>query len=353
MSDSVEKARENVFCEIRRVWEHRNWARANAHERVEDLIAAVRAEQPKGETIQIRFDGPPGPEAGRFVEVEDIDGKGIRIGEWVQDGEYWLLVIPGRAVQPQGGHVLHCECSPPGRNPIIRDSRCAALDPAEHPPRRETTMSDSVERARKAAHDAFNYYSHIPKAVETDWQAVVDAIDNLSAVRAEPCHEEHECDIHGRLKVCVECLAASEAWFRGENSMKTRCAALKPHCKCRIESSFIHRDPSCTMSVEVHHVHGQLKVCVARRRNREGMAMSSEAVRKLREIAVLVRAGLGDDASDVDDIIRAAAAACKAVSDHYDFVVPCEYRDGYQKGADECSAAILSALDPKGADDGK
>ena len=45
------------------------------------------------EKIQIRFDGPPGPEAGRFVEVEDTNGKSIRVGEWVQDGGYWLLVI--------------------------------------------------------------------------------------------------------------------------------------------------------------------------------------------------------------------------------------------------------------------
>lgn len=43
--------------------------------------------------IQIRFDGPPGPEAGRFVEVEDASGKSIRIGDWKQDGDYWLLVM--------------------------------------------------------------------------------------------------------------------------------------------------------------------------------------------------------------------------------------------------------------------
>ncbi len=43
----------------------------------------------------IRFDGPPDHEAGRFVEVEH-DGKGINFGEWVQDGDYWLLVVPDR-----------------------------------------------------------------------------------------------------------------------------------------------------------------------------------------------------------------------------------------------------------------
>ncbi len=43
--------------------------------------------------IQIRFDGPPDHESGRFVEVEDEDGRSINAGEWKQDGEFWLLVI--------------------------------------------------------------------------------------------------------------------------------------------------------------------------------------------------------------------------------------------------------------------
>jgi len=47
------------------------------------------------EGFQVRFDGPPGPEAGRFVEVEMLDGVGIRLGEWVKDGEYWLLRFKG------------------------------------------------------------------------------------------------------------------------------------------------------------------------------------------------------------------------------------------------------------------
>lgn len=45
--------------------------------------------------IDIVFDGPPGPEAGRFVEVEDSTGASIRVGTWVQreDG-YWVLRVP-------------------------------------------------------------------------------------------------------------------------------------------------------------------------------------------------------------------------------------------------------------------
>jgi len=41
--------------------------------------------------MKIRFDGPPGPEAGRFVEVEDRHGKSISAGYWEQDADYWLL----------------------------------------------------------------------------------------------------------------------------------------------------------------------------------------------------------------------------------------------------------------------
>lgn len=45
--------------------------------------------------IDIVFDGPPGPTPGRFVEVEDADGKSIRVGEWVQrDDFYWVLRLP-------------------------------------------------------------------------------------------------------------------------------------------------------------------------------------------------------------------------------------------------------------------
>lgn len=43
--------------------------------------------------IQIRFDGPPGPVSGRFIEVEDEQGRGVKVGEWKQDGTDWLLVI--------------------------------------------------------------------------------------------------------------------------------------------------------------------------------------------------------------------------------------------------------------------
>ena len=44
--------------------------------------------------INIIFDGPPGPESGRFVEVETDDGHSINAGEWIErpDG-LWALRI--------------------------------------------------------------------------------------------------------------------------------------------------------------------------------------------------------------------------------------------------------------------
>lgn len=44
--------------------------------------------------IKIVFDGPPSHESGRFVEVENAEGKSINVGEWVQNGDYWELQIP-------------------------------------------------------------------------------------------------------------------------------------------------------------------------------------------------------------------------------------------------------------------
>ena len=42
--------------------------------------------------IRVVFDGPPDHEAGRFVEVEDADGRGLSVGEWKQiDSGLWGL----------------------------------------------------------------------------------------------------------------------------------------------------------------------------------------------------------------------------------------------------------------------
>ena len=43
--------------------------------------------------LHIVFDGPPGPEAGRFVEVETASSRGVRAGRWEARGDYWHLIL--------------------------------------------------------------------------------------------------------------------------------------------------------------------------------------------------------------------------------------------------------------------
>ena len=51
-----------------------------------------------GNYVDIVFDGPPGAESGRFVEVEAPDGSSISYGTWVEreDG-YHALRVPDYA----------------------------------------------------------------------------------------------------------------------------------------------------------------------------------------------------------------------------------------------------------------
>ncbi len=42
--------------------------------------------------VDIVFDGPPSHEAGRFIEVENMDGQSVKVGEWIDRGDgYWAL----------------------------------------------------------------------------------------------------------------------------------------------------------------------------------------------------------------------------------------------------------------------
>ncbi|WP_165692597.1 hypothetical protein [Mycolicibacterium fortuitum] len=49
--------------------------------------------------IDVVFDGPPGPEPGRFVEVENDKGASVRVGDWLErpDGNWALRIydVPG------------------------------------------------------------------------------------------------------------------------------------------------------------------------------------------------------------------------------------------------------------------
>ena len=78
----------------------------------------------KPEAINIVFDGPPGPEPGRFVEVETDSGKSINVGEWIQDGDFWNLRItklpeqPADTPQPQDSPDEPPRCENPVRGVI-------------------------------------------------------------------------------------------------------------------------------------------------------------------------------------------------------------------------------------------
>ena len=44
--------------------------------------------------LNIIFDGPPGHDAGRFVEVETDDGRGVGAGTWIERANgMWALRI--------------------------------------------------------------------------------------------------------------------------------------------------------------------------------------------------------------------------------------------------------------------
>ncbi|WP_125348040.1 hypothetical protein [Pandoraea apista] len=48
----------------------------------------------------IVFDGPPGSQSGRFIEVENPEGKSICVGRWIDRGDgLWAFRIPSPAVQ--------------------------------------------------------------------------------------------------------------------------------------------------------------------------------------------------------------------------------------------------------------
>ena len=71
-------------------------------EQLEAEIVRLRAAiKSVPEPINILFDGPLGPEAGRFVEVETDAGNSISIGEWLERGGYWVLRIESLPTRDQ------------------------------------------------------------------------------------------------------------------------------------------------------------------------------------------------------------------------------------------------------------
>jgi hypothetical protein len=74
------------------------WLRHDLYARLHDLGASV-IELGADPALDIVFDGPPGPESGRFVEVETIEGRSVRVGEWIDRGNgLWALRITGSSI---------------------------------------------------------------------------------------------------------------------------------------------------------------------------------------------------------------------------------------------------------------
>ena len=71
-----------------------------------DAVAALPA-APSYRFIDIVVQGAPGapePESGKFIEVENLEGRSIRIGEWIDRGDgYFALRIPVAALPAAGG----------------------------------------------------------------------------------------------------------------------------------------------------------------------------------------------------------------------------------------------------------
>jgi len=75
---------------------------------------------PSDDVVDIVFDGPPSHVSGRFIEVEDADGKSIDVGEWIErpSGDWALrLTISSRKPAPTPGphDAKNCQACRAGR----------------------------------------------------------------------------------------------------------------------------------------------------------------------------------------------------------------------------------------------
>lgn len=78
--------------ELREAW--RASAVRYSH-KLEKQIAALQDTLATCDFIDVVFDGPPSHVCGRFVEVEDPEGKSINVGQWIDRGNgLWALRIP-------------------------------------------------------------------------------------------------------------------------------------------------------------------------------------------------------------------------------------------------------------------
>lgn len=116
--------------------------------------------------FDIVFDGPPGPDGGRFIECERVsDGTSLSVGEWIEraDGT-WALRVAGSAED------LATYKAKLSSMEAYEDKRAEAF----------VQMSEAYEaiKAKLARVEA------LLTAMEQDWICDPDLVDDLRAVRA-------------------------------------------------------------------------------------------------------------------------------------------------------------------------
>lgn len=88
-------------------------------------------------TIDVVFDGPPGPVSGRFIEVENMQGAGVKVGEWIErENGTWALRL-----------VVVDPCSP-----------------------------ETLDQAAKAAEEAYFEHADGTMRERWEWRAVARAV---------------------------------------------------------------------------------------------------------------------------------------------------------------------------------
>lgn len=82
-----------------------SWKRAI--DKGNEALKTPAIHDPDPKHFRVVFDGPPGPEGPRFVEVEDLTGVSIRKGRWVEDVDFWYLVFDDREDE-EGDECTEC-----------------------------------------------------------------------------------------------------------------------------------------------------------------------------------------------------------------------------------------------------
>jgi hypothetical protein len=114
--------------------------------------------------IDIVFDGPPAPSAGRLVEVEDSSGCSISIGDWFQrDDGYWVLRIPDPRPKPPSRPIWCCHACGSARisYPVCQDCGTSQGDRATKRLARADALLRDVVTAWNTSDTGWRFRAHI------------------------------------------------------------------------------------------------------------------------------------------------------------------------------------------------